>query len=135
MLERKIDRAIEKEAMRTGKMGTEPVTVEVKLTSEENEEFKNLEKYDSEHYFWEIEDNTLRISYTEEIEKMKKTIDLLNEAVAMGISREQALADIDASLDAELEERQPLMEEEIPESLYNDILDGFVQAKEADQND
>lgn len=28
MLERKIDRAIEKEAMKTGKMGTEPVTVE-----------------------------------------------------------------------------------------------------------
>lgn len=67
MLERKIDRAIEKEAMKTGKMGTEPVTVEMELISEEIEEFKNLEKYDSEHYFWEIEDNTLRISYTEEI--------------------------------------------------------------------
>ena len=67
MLEGKIDRAIEKEAMKTGKMGTEPVTVEMELISEEIEEFKNLEKYDSEHYFWEIEDNTLRISYTEEI--------------------------------------------------------------------
>lgn len=67
MLERKIDRAIEKEAMKTGKMGTEPVTVEMELTSGEIEEFRNLEKYDSEHYFWEIEDNTLRISYTEEI--------------------------------------------------------------------
>ena len=67
MLERKIDRAIEKEAMKTGKMGTEPVTVEMVLTSGEIEEFINLEKYDSEHYFWEIEDNTLRISYTEEI--------------------------------------------------------------------
>lgn len=67
MLERKIDRAIEKEAMKTGKMGTEPVTVEMVLTSGEIEEFRNLEKYDSEHYFWEIEDNTLRISYTEEI--------------------------------------------------------------------
>lgn len=67
MLERKIDRAIEKEAMRTGKMGTEPVTVEMALTTGEIEEFKTLEKYDSEHYFWEIEDNTLRISYTEEI--------------------------------------------------------------------
>lgn len=66
---------------------------------------------------------------------MKKTIDLLNEVVEMGFNREQALADIDASLDAELEERKPLMEEEIPESLYNDILDGFLQAKEADQND
>ena len=67
MLERKIDQAIEKEAMKTGKMGTEPVTVEMTLTSGEIEEFRNLEKYDNEHYFWEIEDNTLRISYTEEI--------------------------------------------------------------------
>lgn len=62
---------------------------------------------------------------------MKKTIDLLDAAVEMGFSREQALADIDASLDAELEERQPLMEEEISESLYNDILDGFRADKEA----
>lgn len=61
---------------------------------------------------------------------MKKTIDLLNKAVEMGFDREQALADIDASLDAELEERQPLMEEEIPEILYNDILEGFRADKE-----
>lgn len=61
---------------------------------------------------------------------MKKTIDLLNEVVAMGFGREQALTDIDASLDAELEERQPLMEEEIPESLYNNILEGFRADKE-----
>ena len=67
MLERKIGRVIEKTAMKTGKMGTEPVTVEMALTSEEIEEFRNLKKYDSEHYFWEIEGNTLRISYTEEI--------------------------------------------------------------------
>ena len=63
-----------------------------------------------------------------------KTIDLLNEVVTMGFSRDQALADIDASLDAELEERKPLMEEEIPEVLYNDILNGFAQEKEMDQN-
>jgi hypothetical protein len=61
---------------------------------------------------------------------MKKTIDLLNEVVAMGFGREQALADIDASLDSELEERKPLMEEEIPEILYNDILEGFRADKE-----
>lgn len=67
MLERKIDQAIEKEAMKTGKMGTEPVIVEMTLTSGEIEEFRNLEKYDSKNYFWEVEDNTLRISYTEEI--------------------------------------------------------------------
>ncbi len=61
---------------------------------------------------------------------MKKTIDLLNAAVEMGFNREQALADIDASLDAELEERKPLVEEEITESLYNDILEGFRADKE-----
>ena len=66
---------------------------------------------------------------------MKKTIDLLNAAVEMGFNREQALADIDASLDAELEERQPLTDEEIPEDLYSDILNGFAQEKEMDQND
>lgn len=65
---------------------------------------------------------------------MKKTIDLLNAAVEMGFNREQALADIDTSLDAELEERQSLMEEEIPEGLYNDILNGFAQEKEMNQN-
>lgn len=71
--------------------------------------------------------------YEEQIreeKKMKKTIDLLNAAVEMGFNREQALVDIDASLDAELEERKPLMEEEIPESLYNDILEGFRADKE-----
>ena len=56
---------------------------------------------------------------------MKKTIDLLNEVVAMGFGREQALADIDASLDEVLTERKPLMEEEISDQLYEDILFGF----------
>ena len=56
---------------------------------------------------------------------MKKTIDLLNEVVELGFDREEALADIDASLDTELEERKPLMEEEISDELYEDILFGF----------
>ena len=56
---------------------------------------------------------------------MKKTIDLLEEAVKMGFSREKALRDIDVSLDEELEERKPLMEEEISDQLYEDILFGF----------
>ena len=56
---------------------------------------------------------------------MKKTIDLLNEVVALGFDREDALADIDTSLDAELEERKPIMEEEISDELYEDILFGF----------
>lgn len=56
---------------------------------------------------------------------MEKTIDLLEEAVKMGFEREKALSDIDASLDEELAERKPLMEEEIPDQLYEDILFGF----------
>lgn len=56
---------------------------------------------------------------------MKKTIELLNEVVAMGFSKEKALRDIDASLDEELAERNPLMEEEISDQLYEDILFGF----------
>lgn len=56
---------------------------------------------------------------------MKKTIDLLSEVVTMGFSKEKALRDIDASLDEELTERKPLMEEEIPDQLYEDILFGF----------
>ena len=62
---------------------------------------------------------------------MKKTIDLLNEAVALGFNREDALADIDASLDAELEERKPLMEEEISDELYEDSLFCFKCEVEA----
>lgn len=58
---------------------------------------------------------------------MKKTIDLLEEAIKMGFEREKALSDIDSSLDEELgtENRKPLMEEEIPDQLYEDILFGF----------
>lgn len=61
---------------------------------------------------------------------MKKTIDLLNEVVAMGFDREYALKEIDAVLDVELNERYPLIDEEISESLYDDILYGFGCEKE-----
>lgn len=75
---------------------------------------------------------------------MKKTIDLLNEVVAMGFSREEALESIDAALDHEAalkaglseseidiqELRKPLEEEEIPCELYEDILYGFLCEKE-----
>lgn len=65
---------------------------------------------------------------------MKKTIDLLNEVVAMGFSRERALSDIDASLDEELgfENRTNLMNEEISDQLYDDILFGFQCEAEVD---
>ena len=58
------------------------------------------------------------------------SVDFIKNSVEMGFDREQALADIDASLDAELEERHPLMDEEISESLYNNILEGFRADKE-----
>lgn len=65
---------------------------------------------------------------------MKKTIDLLNEVVAMGFSRERALSDIDASLDEELgfKNRTDLMNEEISDELYDDILFGFKCESEVD---
>ena len=68
---------------------------------------------------------------------MKKTIDLLNKAVSMGFSRERALSDIDASLDEELgfENRTDLMNEEITDQLYNDILFGFQCEAEANGYD
>lgn len=69
---------------------------------------------------------------------MKKTIDLLNEVVAMGFSREKALSGIDASLDDVLgsENRTDnLVNEKISDELYKDVLDGFIQEKEMDQND
>lgn len=56
---------------------------------------------------------------------MRKTIDLVNEVVALGYDRDEALEEIDASLDSLLEERKPLAKEEISEELYNDILFGF----------
>lgn len=65
---KKIDDAIEKKMMESGAMGTEPVTVRIKLTAEEREQFLSCDKYDSENYSWEFEENALIISYTEEVE-------------------------------------------------------------------
>ncbi|HJA91889.1 MAG TPA: hypothetical protein H9717_02020 [Candidatus Eisenbergiella merdipullorum] len=58
---------------------------------------------------------------------MRKTMDLVNEVVALGFDREEALAGIDASLDEAIgfENRKPLMEEEITDEMYSDILFGF----------
>ena len=64
---------------------------------------------------------------------MRKTVDLLNEVVALGVSKERALEDIDASLDEIIgyENRQELAEETISDELYEDILDGFKQELDA----
>lgn len=58
----------------------------------------------------------------------KKTIDLLREVITLGFDKEDALREIDASLDEKLggdRNRKPLMEEVISDELYEDILFGF----------
>lgn len=60
---------------------------------------------------------------------MKKTIDLLNEVIEMGFTREEALQKIDATLDEvfgfENRENLALAEELIEDDLYDDIALGF----------
>lgn len=63
----RIDREIERKMMDTGRMGTETVTVSMNLTDEEKDLFHDIDKYDSEHYFWELDESELTISYTEEV--------------------------------------------------------------------
>ena len=62
---------------------------------------------------------------------MKKTIELLNEVVAMGFNREEALRDIDACLDGVIERTESLYEEEISNEMYSDIKAGFLEELEA----
>ena len=63
-LKEKIERAIDKKAMKYGIMGTENCTVTLTLTDTEKEEFKNLDL--DERYWWEIDENELTVTYTEE---------------------------------------------------------------------
>lgn len=65
---KKIDDAIEKKMIESGAMGTEPVTVRIKLTAEEREQFLSCDKYDSVNCVWEFDGEELIISYTEEVE-------------------------------------------------------------------
>lgn len=61
----KIEKEIEDERMKYGIMGTETATIIIKVTESEKEEFLNLEL--NEHWWYEIEDNELTVSYTEDI--------------------------------------------------------------------
>ena len=63
----RIDREIYNGIVETGCMGTETVIVSLTLSDEEKNLFLEMDKYDSEHYFWEFEENELTISYTEEV--------------------------------------------------------------------
>ena len=57
----------------------------------------------------------------------RTTLDLLNDVVAMGFNRAEALESIDASLDDVFgfENRKEIRDEKLSDELYNDILDGF----------
>ena len=62
-----IEEAIEREKMKTGKMGSEVVSVSIRMTDKELEIFKDIDLFNSQNYSWEIEDNNLIINYTEDI--------------------------------------------------------------------
>lgn len=63
----RINNAIEREIMRTGAMGTENVNVKVYMTDEELDIFRDMDEFDVENYWWEIEGNELNLTYTEEV--------------------------------------------------------------------
>jgi len=64
----RIDREIERKMMKTGVMGTESVSVTLDVSEEEMGIIRNEEhKYDSKNYWWEIDEDNLTISYTEEV--------------------------------------------------------------------
>ena len=67
---------------------------------------------------------------------MKKTMDLVNEVVAMGFAKEEALKQIDAAFDDVFgfENRKELATEEISEDLYEDTLLGFRCMQEGRNN-
>jgi hypothetical protein len=67
-LKEKIERAIDKKALKHGIMGTESCTVTLTLTDAEKAEFLNLDDFDSNNYWWEFDGNELTITYTEEPE-------------------------------------------------------------------
>ena len=66
---------------------------------------------------------------------MKKTVNLLNEAIEMGFDREKALESIDACIDdaVGVENRLSLEDEFIADELYDDILAGFKEERETDE--
>ena len=67
---------------------------------------------------------------------MKTALDLLNEVVAMGFNREEALESIDVILDCVFgfENRKEIRDEELSDELYNDILYGFKCEIEENEN-
>lgn len=104
---KKIDEAIEKEAMKRGTTGTEQVRVFIKLTDEEKETFSNIEKYDKENYSYEMDGNELYISYKEDVddritlvyEENGETLELGKIFSNHSISIDEALDLLDIDMD------------------------------------
>ena len=74
----RIDRALMKKIEKAGAMGTEVVRVSLELTKEEKDIFYDIEKYNSDNYSWDLDGNTLTISYREEVQEMTKEMVLKN---------------------------------------------------------
>lgn len=67
----RIESELMAEAEKTGHMGTESVNIFLTLTAEEEEEFYKIDKYNTDNYCCEIDENEhgekeLYVSYTEE---------------------------------------------------------------------
>ena len=62
-LQKRIKEAIKNKADKYGLMGTETVSIEMTLTDEEKREFFEIDW--SENHFWEIDSNTLNITFKE----------------------------------------------------------------------
>jgi len=66
----KIENAIDKEVLKTGKMGTETVSVEIELTDKEKEVVENadMEEYKAfgKKYWWELKGNKMLVNWSEE---------------------------------------------------------------------
>ena len=61
--------------------------------------------------------------------EMRTSLNLLNELTGLGFDQQKALTRIDKILDMKLgiDERKPLLDEVLPDVVYNDILGIFLR--------
>jgi len=66
----RIEKAVDKEILKTGKMGTEKVSVEIELTDKEKEIVRNADiaeyKAFGKNYWWELKGNKMLANWSEE---------------------------------------------------------------------
>jgi len=67
---------------------------------------------------------------------MRTALNLLNEIIDLGFDQQKTLIRIDKMLDKKLgiEGRKPLLDEELPDVIYDDILGVFQEEAEKDQD-